>query len=139
LLAMVMLAFIFRMGVSEKAGGPVALRHLPEHTVADQPFPVVIEVGLPEQAESSLLVKEVLPQGCRLLRSVPQATVVEGQTLKWIVKEGRGKNRFAYLAAFDGQGGRGGEFPGPGVSCCWCGPPFVRRAFESNILTGLSK
>jgi transcriptional regulator with XRE-family HTH domain len=75
-----------------------AKRLMPAHSVAGHPFPVVIEVDFVSGKNSSLLLKEQLPAGCRVLRTVPQATVADSGLLKWIDKDGPGKRSFSYMA-----------------------------------------
>ena len=75
-----------------------AQRRMPAHTVSGHPFPVVVEVDFESRKNSSLLFKEQLPTGCTVITSVPQATVVDGDFLKWIDKNGPGKRVFSYIA-----------------------------------------
>ena len=75
-----------------------AKRLMPAHSVAGHPFPVVIEVDFLSGKNPSLLLKEQLPAGGRVVRSVPQATVVDPGFLKWIDTNGSGKRSFAYIA-----------------------------------------
>jgi transcriptional regulator with XRE-family HTH domain len=75
-----------------------ATRFMPAHTVAGHPFPVVIEMDFVSGKNSALLLKEQLPAGCGVLRTVPQATVAESGLLKWIDKKGPGKRNFSYIA-----------------------------------------
>ncbi len=87
-----------------------AKRIMPSHAVAGHPFPVVIEVDSGSGKGSSLLVKEQLPTGCRVLRTVPPATVVDSNLLKWIDKNGSGGRSFAYLAVLDTEVGAADSF-----------------------------
>ncbi len=73
-------------------------RLLPTHSVAGYPFPVVIKVDPGSLQNSSLLLKEQLPTGCRVLQTIPEATTVSGNLLKWVDKNGSGERFFAYLA-----------------------------------------
>jgi transcriptional regulator with XRE-family HTH domain len=74
-----------------------AKRIMPAHSVAGTPFPVVIGVQLMAGERSSLLLKEQLPQGCSVLRTIPSATMVDADRIKWIEKKGSGKRSFAYM------------------------------------------
>lgn len=76
---------------------------MPAHVVGGHPFPVIIEVSSGSEKSSSLLVKEQLPPGSRVLRTVPMATVADGNLLKWIDKNGSGERVFAYLAVLDAE------------------------------------
>ena len=76
-----------------------AKRIMPAHSVAGQLFPVVIGVDFMTGKSSSLLLKEQLPLGCLVLRTVPVATVVEAGFIKWIEKKGSGKRNFSYIAS----------------------------------------
>ncbi len=81
-----------------------ARRVMPTHTVSTLPFPVVVTVAFVSEKESSLLLKEELPPGCNVLRSVPPATLLDRESLKWIDKKGHGLKKFAYLASCSSQG-----------------------------------
>jgi len=87
-----------------------ARRIMPAHVVSGHPFPVIIEVASGSEKSSSLLVKEQLPTGSRVLRTVPLATVAENNILKWIDKNGSGERTFAYLAIFDAETGAEDSF-----------------------------
>jgi len=76
-----------------------AKRIMPAHSVAGQPFPVVIGVDFMAGKSSSLLLKEQLPPGCSVLRTVPAATVADADFIKWIEKKGSGKRSFSYIAS----------------------------------------
>ncbi len=82
-----------------------ARRIMPSHTVSTLPFPVVVEVDFVSEKESSLLLKEELPAGCKVLKSVPPATLLDRESLKWIDKKGYGRKKFAYLASCAAQVG----------------------------------
>ncbi len=94
-----LLFFFFRPG--NEVTHFSARRIMPAHTVVGRPFPVVIEVVSGSGKSSSLLLKEQLPTGCRILNTVPKATVAENKLLKWIDKNGSGERVFAYLAILD--------------------------------------
>jgi transcriptional regulator with XRE-family HTH domain len=105
--AVVLLGVFVILFVTFKDGNVLhfsATRRMPAHTVPGYPFPVVIEVDFVSGENSSLLLKEQLPAGCRVLRTVPQATVAESGFLKWIDKNGSGKRSFSYLAQCTAMG-----------------------------------
>ncbi len=82
-----------------------AVRIMPVHTVAGQPFPVVIQVEITGKTTGSFLIQESLPPGCRIINSTPRAAVHNAQLLKWINKEG-GSSLFAYLAVLTVEPGQ---------------------------------
>jgi len=75
-----------------------AQRIIPAHTAPDQTFPVLIKIELSDEENSSLLIKEQLPQGYTIIRSVPEATAVGRSFLKWIARDASSVRLFAYLA-----------------------------------------
>lgn len=103
-----------------------ARRIMPAHVVAGHPFPVIIEVTSGSEKSSSLLVKEQLPTGCRVLRTVPMATVVDSNLLKWIDKNGSGERVFAYLATLDAAAAAEDSF-------LFDGSLLIRQANRSEI------
>jgi len=103
-----------------------ARRIMPAHVVAGHPFPVVIAVGSGSEKNSSLLLKEELPAGSRLLRTVPQATMVDSNLLKWIDKNGSGERIFAYLVTLDPDGG-------PEDTFSFNGSLLIRQSSRSEI------
>ncbi len=76
-----------------------AKRLLPDHGTTGHPFPVVIRVDSLSHESSSLLLKEQLPSGCRVLQTTPVAVVASDGFIKWIDKKASGKRDFAYLAS----------------------------------------
>lgn len=76
-----------------------ALRTLPAHVPAGQQFPVLVTVEASEEVSFSLLVREALPPGCRVISAVPDFTSADKDSdmLKWVSRL-EGKSRiFAYL------------------------------------------
>lgn len=77
-----------------------AQRLLPRYASPQQPFPVIIEVNCPADKPLSLVVKEYLPRGSRLLAAVPSffaSNSASGQ-IKWLSQSsGSAKRFFAYL------------------------------------------
>ncbi len=86
-----------------------ASRILPAHSPVGQPFPVIIVVAAPQAETLSLLVKETLPAGCRLVSAVPPMTVIDeqGGILKWLSKGDSRQRVFAYMAVSDSNRGLG--------------------------------
>lgn len=83
-----------------------AKRILPNHAVAGQPFPVSIAVASNATAAVSLIVRENLPEGTVLLKSVPPYSAYDAKTreLKWL-KKIDGSQIFAYLVKIERQSG----------------------------------
>jgi transcriptional regulator with XRE-family HTH domain len=77
-----------------------ASRLLPPHTPAGQPFPVVIQVTTKQQGPFSLILKEMLPEGCEPIVSAPPFTGFDKKTgnLKWISRTAGEITTFVYLA-----------------------------------------
>lgn len=73
-------------------------RLAPSHTAPGQMFPVLLKVAFDAEDNSSLLLKEQLPQGCSVVRSIPQATAMGANFLKWVARDGSSIRLFAYLA-----------------------------------------
>lgn len=92
------LVFIISIMLSfDKIPALNAVRIMPSHTVAGQPFPVIIQVTTDESTGGSFLVQEILPLGCSVVSSIPQTLLNGKEVLKWIKKEG-GNGIFSYLA-----------------------------------------
>jgi transcriptional regulator with XRE-family HTH domain len=77
-----------------------AIRLLPPHIPAGQPFPVVIQVTTKQQGPFSLILKEMLPEGCEPIVSAPPFTSFDKKTgsLKWISRTTGLTTTFVYLA-----------------------------------------
>ncbi len=90
----------------EPGSGETALtatRSLPASCAPGLIFPVIITVDTGR--EKVLLVRENLPAGIDILKTVPQATAQSGNTLKWIRKQGNGQLLTGYLARAEGEFG----------------------------------
>ncbi|MBU4154465.1 MAG: helix-turn-helix domain-containing protein [Proteobacteria bacterium] len=77
----------------------VVERILPKHIPAGQIFPVLIRVSTSQQSSVSLIVRESIPSGCRVLNSEPSfvSADVESGVLKWISRTDKQEAIFAYL------------------------------------------
>jgi transcriptional regulator with XRE-family HTH domain len=127
LLLGVFLLLLFFLSRTGNEVTPLAARRImPAHVVAGHPFPVVIAVTSGSGKNFSLLLKEELPAGSRLLRTVPQATVVDSNFLKWIDKNGSGERVFAYLVILGTDGGGEDSFS-------FKGSLLVRHSSRSEI------
>jgi len=92
------LAILFTLSSNGQVAHFTAKRFVPSHTAPGQTFPVLIEIGFDTEDNSSLLLKEQLPQGCSVIRSIPEATAVGESFLKWVARDGSSMRLFAYLA-----------------------------------------
>ncbi|MEN8141750.1 MAG: helix-turn-helix transcriptional regulator [Thermodesulfobacteriota bacterium] len=91
--------------------GMTARRSMPAHTPVGQPFPVVVTVRSDSEAPLSLLVKESLPPGVRVVAMVPPGKVSKGE-LRWLGKQESGHHVCAYLAeVVAAPAGGGDELP----------------------------
>ncbi len=76
-----------------------ATRILPAHVIADQPFPVTIEVAGVDDQQVTVILKEHFPESVNIHKSDPQLqqTGIKNNTLKWLQKT-QGKALFTYIA-----------------------------------------
>jgi len=100
LILILLLPFIW---YSYKQPAPVtifATRLLPPHIPAGQAFPVIIQVTTKQQGPSSLILKEIIPEGCGPIGSAPPYTGFDEKTgsLKWISRTTGQVTTFVYLA-----------------------------------------
>jgi transcriptional regulator with XRE-family HTH domain len=100
LTAVLLLPFIW---YSVKKPVPVTIfasRLLPPQIPAGQPFPVVIQVTSNQQGPFSLILKEILPEGCEPIVSAPSFTGFDkkNRNLKWITRTNGQVTTFVYLA-----------------------------------------
>ena len=87
-----------------------ATRSLPKACAPGLRFPVIITVHTGR--EMVLLVRENVPAGVEILRTVPDATSQTDNTLKWIRKEGSEHQLTGYLARATGEYGTPLTFSG---------------------------
>ena len=87
-----------------------ATRSLPATCAPGLSFPVIITVHTGQ--EMVLLVRETVPAGVEILKTVPDATSHADNTLKWIRKEGGEQLLTGYLARATGEYGRQFTFSG---------------------------
>ncbi|BCO07839.1 transcriptional regulator [Desulfolithobacter dissulfuricans] len=73
-----------------------ATRLLPAACAPGLPFPVVIKVSTGD--DRTFLVREVLPEGVEVLQTMPKATILSGNVLKWLHKKDNGPKHSGYLA-----------------------------------------
>lgn len=120
-----------------KREGPMAelqvTRFMPGHSVSGRPFPVLIKVDFVSQKRSSLLVKEQVPLGCRVIQTVPLANVSAAGLLKWVERDGAAVTRFAYMASCEPSTTGTGLFE-------FSGSLLVRRySHKDKMVTGESQ
>lgn len=98
--------FIAALGVFfwwKKAPAPPSMvvsaeRILPTHVPEGQVFPVLIRVKTNQQSSVSLIVKETIPTGCRVVGSEPSLASIDAKSgvLKWISRIDKQEATFAY-------------------------------------------
>jgi transcriptional regulator with XRE-family HTH domain len=90
-----------------------ALRIMPERTIANLPFPVVIEVIGDPDKPVSLILKEELPSNAKLLFASPKTSGKKNKApgIKWIQKM-TGRTVFAYMVKMQGEPERFTPFSG---------------------------
>lgn len=91
------LFLLWRFYPAEEQPSLTAVRRLPVQGVVDAPFPVTIDVRGSSTSPVSLIVKEKLPAGSKLLSSVPPYSAYDPKTgeVKWLLKID-GRQVFAY-------------------------------------------
>jgi len=87
-----------------------ATRSLPAACAPGLSFPVIIEVHTSQ--EMPLLIRENVPAGVEILKSVPDAPSRSGNILKWLHKEGDEQQLSGYLARAEGKYGTRFTFSG---------------------------
>ena len=77
-----------------------ASRILPSHIPAGQQFPVIIRVTGVKDGSFSLILKEELPAGCEIIRSVPPHSGIDKKTgiIRWLSRTRGPATTFVYLA-----------------------------------------
>lgn len=103
LLPLILVLFLPFVWYSFNQPAPItifATRLLPPHIPYGQPFPVVIQVTTKQTGPFSLILKEMLPEGCEPIVSAPPFTGFDKETgsLKWISRTTGQVTTFVYLA-----------------------------------------
>ena len=75
-----------------------AKRIIPAHSASGRIFPVLIQVELDPNKPIALLLKEELPPECSVVHTMPQATAVDHDFIKWVARDMSGSQVFSYLA-----------------------------------------
>ncbi len=90
-----------------------AIRILPGHSIAGQPFPVIIKVNGASKSSIAIILKESLPPDSHILKAFPEPSGnnPKGKILKWLLKI-KNEALFSYLVTIDGKPGEKREFNG---------------------------
>lgn len=94
----VLLGLIFFFSRAKQPIDISASRLVPGHSPSGKMFPVIIHVEHEADTSISLILKERLPVGCKVVRSMPQATSVDNTYVKWVARDVPGRQLFSYLA-----------------------------------------
>lgn len=105
LTAILILPFIW-FQFKQAAKTPVSIsasRILPPHIPVGQPFPVIIQVKAVQEGSFFLILKEELPAGCKLIKSMPPHTGIDKKTgtIKWLNRTQDPLTTFVYLAKLE--------------------------------------
>jgi len=113
LLLLLFIFINFRLSSDQKEQFLVAYRILPARSIATQPFPVVIELLAKDEESKSIILKESLPVGSIVLKTLPPVTTVDrlGHELKWLQKI-NGRTRFTYLVKLNPTTRKSVDFSG---------------------------
>lgn len=98
LITFIFIAIYFWLTPEQEKEFLVAYRILPVRVTAGQPFPVIIELLGKAGESQSVILKESLPAGSKIIQTVPLITTTDrlGHELKWL-KKINGRTRFNYL------------------------------------------
>lgn len=109
----VLMAFIWQWGNIEPETPFTAKRIAPPHCIADQPFPVIIELSGDARRSAAVIIKEDLPQNSTLLATSPAITSggVKNEQIKWL-KKINGNEVFTYVLRVTGPSGNHVQFSG---------------------------
>jgi len=89
-----------------------AFRNMPPRAIPNSPFPVVIEVSPDSRESTSIILKEILPEGSRIVQISPTAGASNSdEEIKWIHKLQK-PTRFSYLVEINGSTGSDYIFDG---------------------------
>ncbi len=92
--------------------GVEAQRVLPDHVPPGQTFPVLIRVSTSQKGSVALILKEMIPPGCRVVSGEPPITSVDTKSgaLKWISRAGdHASTTFSYLLRAPVKGSEGDQ------------------------------
>ena len=89
-----------------------AERIMPERALPNTPFPVIIKVNHTGDEPLSIILKESLPKGSKVLEtSPPNGSTQEGGEIKWLKKVEK-TTRFSYLIQISGEADERFNFDG---------------------------
>jgi transcriptional regulator with XRE-family HTH domain len=102
--------YFFQTQPTEKLS---AVRILPHHCIAGQPFPVIIKLTGTTESSTALILKETLPENSHVLKTIPQVSgnSTKEKTLKWLLKV-HNNALFSYIMIIDGKSAEKAEFSG---------------------------
>ncbi|WP_457574140.1 helix-turn-helix transcriptional regulator [Desulfolithobacter sp.] len=125
LLALILGTIYFWPGGKKEKVDIQATRLLPAACAPGLPFPVVIKVSTTDNR--TFLVREVLPEGIEVLQTMPKATILSGNVLKWLHKKDNGPKQTGYM----------GRARGPyGTRLLFNGSVAVRQGSKQEQTTG---
>lgn len=102
-----------------------ATRLLPAACAPGLPFPVVIKVSTGDNR--TFLVREVLPEGVEVLQTMPKATILSDNVLKWLHRKDNGPKQTGYM----------GRAQGPyGTRLLFTGSVAIRQGSKQEQTTG---
>ncbi len=109
----VLMAFIWYSLHSPVAVPLSAVRVVPPHTIAGQPFPVLIKITGTPDASTALIVKESVPENSTIHRTSPNVTSsgLKHEKIKWLKKINQ-TAVFTYLISVSGKKGDKVHFEG---------------------------
>ncbi|WP_456388615.1 helix-turn-helix domain-containing protein [Desulfolithobacter sp.] len=87
-----------------------ATRILPAACAPELPFPVVIRVLAGD--DRTYLIREGLPEGVEVLQTMPKATILSGNELKWLHRKDNNPKQTGYMARAFGPYGTRLRFTG---------------------------
>lgn len=98
LLVAIVLSFLAWLLLLPKSIEMAAVRIAPSHVVPGLPFPIVIRVNV-GKLPASFILKEMIPENCRLKDGVPSGAVFDPKTgeLKWLNKAKDTKAVMGYM------------------------------------------
>jgi len=95
LLLVFVAVFLF---VRRPARAPSAVRWLPRYAAPGEIIPVQVKVTPPRGSSIGFILKEKLPEGFKVVGSLPATSSVEssGSGIKWLIPEGKGPFTISY-------------------------------------------
>lgn len=109
----ILLAFLYYSRQTVDTAVFTAVRTVPPHCIAGEPFPVLITISGTSESGSALIIKETIPSDATIARTVPNASPgsLKNNQIKWLKKISE-ETVFAYVAAVTGARGNTVNFNG---------------------------